>query len=249
MPLVTTDAIVIGGHDLGEADRILVFYTKGRGKVRAVAEGARRIRSRFGGCLQLFTCGRLIYFERPNKTLHKVNEFAVVRGHQGLREDLDRIALASAAVEAVALGVEDEQPVAGVYELLAEALILLEEGSRPALILQGYLLHLLRLLGYRPELFECVRCRGAAPPHAPAYLSPSQGGLICPACRPQTPDVVTVSPEGLGFLRGAGGAGLRLMGRISLSAGVVEEVEGAIHAFLRNTLGRPLRAAEFFGRL
>lgn len=249
MPLVTTEAIIIGGHDLAEADRILVFYTKDRGKVRAVAEGARRIRSRFGGSLQLFTRGRLIYFERPNKTLHKVNEFAVLRSHQGLREDLDRIALASAAVEAVALGVEDEQPVAGLYELLAEALALLEEGARPGPILQGYFLHLLRVLGYRPELAECVRCRGITPTRATAYLSPSQGGLICPACRPQAPDAVAVSPEGLGFLRGAGGSGLRLMGRISLSAGVVEEVEGAIQAFLRNTLGRPLRAAEFFGRL
>jgi len=214
-----------------------------------VAEGARRIRSKFGGSLQLFTCGRLIYFERPNKTLHKVNEFAVIRVHQGLREDLDRIALASAAVEAVALGVEDEQPISGLYEMLAEALTLLEEGPRPAPILQGFFLHLLRVLGYRPELSECVRCRGTTPPREPAYLSPSQGGLICPACRPQVSDALAVSPEGLGFLRGAGVSGLRLMGRISLSGGVIEEVDGAIHAFLRNTLGRPLRAAEFYGRL
>ena len=107
VPLHSTEAIVIGGHDLAEADRIVVFYTKTLGKVRAVAEGMRRIRTRFGGSLQLFTEGQLVYFERPNKTLHKVNEFSVVRSHQLLREDLDRIALASAAVEAVSLGAEE----------------------------------------------------------------------------------------------------------------------------------------------
>jgi DNA repair protein RecO (recombination protein O) len=58
MPLVTTEAIVVGGYDLGEADRILVFYSRTKGKVRAVAEGARRIRSRFGGNVQLFVQGR-----------------------------------------------------------------------------------------------------------------------------------------------------------------------------------------------
>ena len=79
MPLHSTDAIVIGGHDLSEADRIVVFYTQAGGKVRAVADGARRLRSRFGGSLQLFSHGRLVYFERPNRTLHKVNEFGVVR--------------------------------------------------------------------------------------------------------------------------------------------------------------------------
>ncbi len=144
MPLHTTDAIIIGNHDLGEADRIIVFYTKASGKVRAVAEGVRRIRSKFGGSAQLFTEGRLVYFERPTKTLHKVNEFAVLRAHQLLREDLDRIALASTAVEAVALGVEEAESAPDLYDLLANALDQLETAGRPALVLQGFLLHLLR---------------------------------------------------------------------------------------------------------
>jgi DNA repair protein RecO (recombination protein O) len=249
MPLVATEAIIVGGYDLGEADRILVFYSRTKGKVRAVAEGARRIRSRFGGNVQLFAQGRLVYFERPNRTLHKVNEFAVDRAHQPLREDLDRIALASAAVEAVALGVEDEQPVPDLYALLAEALDLLETTPRPAVVLQGFLLHLLRLLGYMPELAECVRCRATPPPRTGAALSPGQGGLICEACRPAVPDARPISPEGLGFLRGAGGAGLRLTGRISLAPPIVREIGIALQACLSQSFGRPLRAAEFLNRL
>ncbi|MEE9124672.1 MAG: recombination protein O N-terminal domain-containing protein, partial [candidate division NC10 bacterium] len=64
MGLKSSEAIVIGGHNLGEADRIVVLYTLSYGKVRAVAAGARRIRSRFGGSLELFSHGRLVYFER-----------------------------------------------------------------------------------------------------------------------------------------------------------------------------------------
>jgi DNA repair protein RecO (recombination protein O) len=227
MPLHTTEAIIIGGHDLAEADRIVVFYTMTSGKVRAVAEGVRRIRSRFGGNVQLFSQGRLVYFERPNKTLHKVNEFAADRPHQRLREDLDRIALASTAVEAVALGVEDNEPTPGLYDLL----------------------HLLRLLGYRPEFLECVRCRGQLAARDTAHLSPAHGGLVCAGCREGTSDAFPVTREALGFLRGAGGTPLRLMDRIALQPTAVREVTEAIHAFLCQVLGRPLRSADFLGRL
>lgn len=249
MPLHTTEAIIIGGHDLAEADRIVVFYTKASGKVRAVAEGVRRLRSRFGGNVQLFGQGRLVYFERPNKTLHKVNEFAAVRPHQRLREDLDRIALASIAVEAVALGVEENEPSPGLYELLAEALDQLETANRPAVVLEGFLLHLLRLLGYRPEFLECVRCRGQLPDRGTAHLSPTHGGLVCGACRGGVADAFPVTPEALGFLRGAGGTSLRLMDRIALPPATVKEVTEALQAFLCQVLGRPLRSASFLGRL
>jgi DNA repair protein RecO (recombination protein O) len=249
MPLHSTDAIVIGGHDLAEADRIVVFYTRSLGKVRAVAEGMRRIRTRFGGSLQLFAEGRLVFFERPNKTLHKVNEFSVVRSHQLLREDLDRIALASAAVETISLGAEEGEPSPDLYRLLAEGLALLEGAARPAVVLQGFLLHALRLLGYLPEFSECVRCRGPVPPRAGAFLSPAHGGLICAACRPGAPDAFASSPEALGFLRGASGTAIRLMDRITLAAPAAREVGDALQAFLRHVLGRPLRSADFLSRL
>ncbi|HTU01220.1 MAG TPA: DNA repair protein RecO [Candidatus Sulfotelmatobacter sp.] len=249
MPLQSTEAIVIAGHDLAEADRIIVFYTRGQGKVRAVAEGARRLRSRFGGSLQLFSHGHLVYFERPNKTLHKVNEFAVTRVHQVLREDLDRIALASALAESVALGVEEAEAFPDLFDLLAEGLDALEASARPALILHGFTLHLLRLLGYRPEWGECLHCRQPAERLTRVLLSPIQGGLVCEACQDGVVDGLPVSAEVLGFLRGAGGARLRLLDRVTLPPAAVEEAGRILQAFLRQVLGRPLRAAEFLSRL
>lgn len=249
MPLHSTEAIVIGGHDLGEADRIVVFYTQTSGKVRAVAEGARRIRTRFGGSLQLFTRGHLVYFERPNKTLHKVNEFGVIRSHHPLREDLDRLVLSSTAVEAVALGVEEGEAFSDLYRLLADGLERLEEAPRPGVVLQGFLLHLLRLLGYLPELSVCVRCRKGVSPNQDASLSPVAGGLICTACRQSTPDSIPASPAVLGFLRGASVSALRVMDRITILPQPFQEVSDILQAFLRHVLGRPLRSSDFLARL
>ena len=249
MPLHSTEAIVIGGHDLAEADRIVVFYTQTSGKVRAVAEGARRIRTRFGGSLQLFTRGGLVYFERPNKTLHKVNEFGVTRSHHGLREDLDRMVQASTAVEAVTLGVEEGEAFPELYRLLADGLELLEEASHPGVVLQGFLLHLLRLLGYLPELHVCVRCRKRVSPHQDTSLSPAAGGILCETCRQSAPDFIPASPAVLGFLRGTSTSTLRVMDRISILPQVLQEVSGLLQAFLRYVLGRPLRSADFLARL
>jgi DNA repair protein RecO (recombination protein O) len=249
VPLHSTEAIVIGGHDLAEADRIIVFYTQTAGKVRAVAEGARRIRTRVGGNLQLFTQGRLVYFERPNKTLHKVNEFGVVRSHQALREDLDRMALASAAVEAVALGVEEGEVSLEIYRLLAEGLDILEGAARPHLVMQGFFLHLLRLLGYLPELLACVRCRSTVPPRQDAYLSPGEGGLLCERCMPGVADAIPVSSAALGFLRGSVGSTLRVIDLVSILPQALQEVSRILQAFLRHVLGRSLRSADFLARL
>ena len=249
MPLHSTEAIVVGGYDLAEADRIVVFYTKDVGKVRAVAEGARRIRTRFGGSLQLFTQGRLVYFERPNKTLHKVNEFAVSRSHHLLREDLDRMVMASTAVEALTLGVEEEEAFPDLFLFLAEGLDLLEESPRPGQALQGFLLHLLRLLGYLPELSKCVKCRSGVSSRDDVHLSPDQGGLLCPACQSGVGDAIPASSAALGFLRGSSGATLRVIDRVSLLPHILQEVSTILLAFLRHVLGRPLRSADFLARL
>ena len=249
MPLHSTEAIVIGGHDLAEADRIVVFYTQTSGKVRAVAEGARRIRTRFGGSLLLFTRGSLVYFERPNKTLHRVNEFGVIRSHHALREDLERMVLASMAVEAVTVGVEEAEAFPDLYRLLADGLELLEEAARPGVVVQGFLLHLLRLLGYLPELHVCVRCRKGVSPHQEASLSPAAGGILCEDCRPSASDFIPASTAVLGFLRGTSSSTLRVMDRISVLPQVLQEVSVILQAFLRYVLGRPLRSADFLARL
>jgi DNA repair protein RecO (recombination protein O) len=249
MGLHSTEAIVVGGHDLAEADRIIVFYTQTLGKIRAVADGARRIRTKYGGSLQLFTQGRLVFFERPNRTLHKVNEFAVIRSHQALREDLDRIALGSTAVEAVSCGVEEGEAHPDLYSLLAEGLDLLEAAARPALVLQGFVLHLLRLLGYRPEFGTCVHCHRTLVSSVGAQVCPSQGGLLCQHCWAGSVDALPVSSEALGFLRGAGGSSLRITDRVTLPPPVLQEVSDILQAFLQHVLGRRLKSADFLGRL
>jgi len=158
MPLQTTEAIVIGGHNLGEADRIIPFFTRRLGKVRAVAKGARRIRSRFGGTLELFTLGQLVFFEWPNRTLHAINEFSVIEPFSPLKEELGRLSRGAYLVELAGAAVEDEEPNEEIFLLLRDALEMLVSHDDHRL-LRTFEIRLLRIAGYLLELYRCLSCR------------------------------------------------------------------------------------------
>ena len=87
MPLYTTDALILRTYQLGEADRIVVFLTSDRGKRRGVANGARRLRSRFVGGLEPLTVARLAYFERERRDLVRLSYVEPVRSPLAARDD------------------------------------------------------------------------------------------------------------------------------------------------------------------
>jgi DNA repair protein RecO (recombination protein O) len=79
VPLYTADALVLRTYKLGEADRIVVFLTRDRGKKRGVAKGARRPRSKFLGALEPLTEVRVAYFEKEQRELVGLNYAETVR--------------------------------------------------------------------------------------------------------------------------------------------------------------------------
>src|SRR3989304_4088887 len=99
MGLQKTEAIIVGSWALGERDRIGGFSTPAPGKLRGVAQAARRPRSRFVGALELFTYGTLVFFEKETAELVRINSFDVLRHHEAIREDLQRLGRGAWMVE------------------------------------------------------------------------------------------------------------------------------------------------------
>jgi DNA repair protein RecO (recombination protein O) len=83
VPLYTADALVLRTYKLGEADRIVVFLTRDRGKKRGVAQGARRARSKFRGSLEPLTEVRVAYFEKERRELVSLNYAEMIRSPLG----------------------------------------------------------------------------------------------------------------------------------------------------------------------
>ena len=91
MALITTDAIVLRTYNLAEADRIVLCLTRSAGLVRAVAKGARRMKSRFGAALEPFTLIKLAFYEKENRELVSMSQAEILKSRFDLASQGARI--------------------------------------------------------------------------------------------------------------------------------------------------------------
>jgi len=248
MPLYRTEAIVMGGWDLGEADRIISFYTRRMGSIRAVAAGSRRVRSKFGGRLQLFTHGVLLCFAKENRDLYRINEFEPLHCFQGLRSDLDRLAHASYLIELTSLFTWGSETSEGIFLLLLRGLRGLEKGA-PFHTERAFETGLLRATGYMPELRRCVRCKKSPVGNSEVFLSPQEGGIVCADCQIRPSFVFALSPLSLAYLQEAQRGDFQGQAAIPLSCSERAQIVGAMRAYLDSFLHRGLHTLGFMERL
>lgn len=175
-----TEAVVLRSIRYGEADRILHLYTPRRGRVGAIAKGARRARSRFGGRLEPYFRLQLQLHEGRGELL-TVTGAHTIEGYPRLRADAGAIDAAARACDAVARLFETAEPHPGVFNLLCRRLHLLDErpdGATHAAALQ-FRLKLLHAAGYAPQLGACAQCGERE--HLVGF-SGAAGGVVCGAC-------------------------------------------------------------------
>ncbi len=191
------EGIVLRTYKLGEADRIIVFLTKRRGKVRAVAKGVRKTRSKFGSRLEPMSHVALQLYE--GRELDLVTQVDSIDHFRGLRDDFDRIARASAMLETADQLAQEGEVNPRLFQMLLGALRTLDESDSP-LVLPAFFWKVLALEGYRPEVDQCVLCGEGGPTDASVSLVAfdlESGGLLCHQCRRGT----AVSPAAVLLLQ------------------------------------------------
>lgn len=178
MGLKHDQGIVLRTYAFGEADNIIVFLSATSGKVRAVAKGVRKTKSRFGGRLQPFMHIDLVLYEGRN--LDTITQVETIESYPNIRNDLDRFLQASIMLEvADAVALEDE-PSAGLLLLLHRGLSALDDGVGGDDLMTVYLLKVAGVLGLAPSLTACAGC---GKPSAERF-SFDAGGVVCSACAP-----------------------------------------------------------------
>src|SRR5918911_4282341 len=174
------EGIVLRSIRYAEADRVLPLYTPERGRVRAIAKGVRRTRSRFGGRLEPFFRIRLLLHEGRGDLL-TVTGAETIAAHPRLREDARGLEGAARACDAVARVFDDGDPHPGVYNLLANELTLLDADTARATRANAlaFRLKLLLAAGFAPQLAACAACGET---EQLAGFSGAAGGLVCASC-------------------------------------------------------------------
>ena len=242
MPTYQAAAIVLRRLDYGDADRILTLLTREYGKLAAIAKGARRSKARNGSSLDLFGRSRMMLAKGRNlDVVAQVERRGDVRHIAG---DLRRTAYACLVSEIADKVLEDRHPVDDVFELVAGTLDRLNDVNRSA----WFVMRMLDLLGYQPQLFDCAGCSQPLP-EADAWFSPLLGGVLCSRCGAHDQAGSPVSVTSLKVLRVMASDQSELFDRLRLPAPVLEQVEQALQAQLEYHLDRRLKSIEFIRSL
>jgi DNA repair protein RecO (recombination protein O) len=191
------DGIVLRTQKLGEADRIITVLGRTTGRIRAVAKGVRRTKSRFGARLEPFTHVDLML--HPGRSLDIITQAEVIRPYgEPLTRDYPHYTAGVAMLETAErfTPVEKEPALRQLLLLIGGLRALGEAEHDPRLVLDAFLLRSLAVAGYAPALEECARCGtpgngrdrpGASAPAREVRLSAfaiAAGGIVCASCRP-----------------------------------------------------------------
>jgi DNA repair protein RecO (recombination protein O) len=241
------DAVVLRHTDYGEADRILVLYTRQFGKTRALVKGARKVTSRKAGHLEPFTHVRLQLAK--GRDLLLVTQADTVEAYLPLGEDLVLMGHASYVIELMDRFTYDdgtENPT--LFRLLTDTLARLASKSDPWLAIRYYEMRLLDHLGFRPQLFECVNC-GREILAEDQFYSFSAGGVICPNCGRGLPNLTRISMEALKYLRHFQRSSYSEASRARPAPEVQSESENLMQGYFTYLLERELNTPGFIKRV
>jgi DNA repair protein RecO (recombination protein O) len=232
--LYKDEGIVLKTMKLGEADRIVTLFTRDNGKVRAVAKGIRKMRSRFGGRLEPFTRVALLIYRGRN--LDTITAADVVSSGKGVRADLGRLSAAAVLADLVDKVTPERERAGTIYSLLGSGLEALAAYGTTSIV-PAFAVKLLSISGYHPQLRACAGCGARAGLEA---FSPAIGGAVCRPCGSEDGGALPMSSDRIDLL------GRLLMSDFGAAAdpAATDELVAALRVYAEYHLERPLRSLQ-----
>lgn len=250
--------IILRQTKLGEFDKIITTYTAEFGKIRAVAKGVCRPKSKLGGNVEPLTHSLMLIAKGRN--LDIVTQSQTIDGFLDLKSDLWRMACGLYLLELVDYFTVEGAENRPLFDLLLDTLNQLSQPDSNEIALRYFELHLLQQLGYRPQLHRCVNCDSPLRPVV-NFLSPGKGGLLCPRCNFEESDryeqsgassarhVTPLSVEALKVLRLWQGCDYATARRVRVNPDLSAELEHALCQYIEYTLQRELRSLAWLRQL
>lgn len=236
------EAVVLRHSDWGEADRVLGLFTREQGKLRAIAKGARKVRSRKAGHLEPFT--RVALVLARGRDFWIVTQADTIDAYLPLREDLVRTSYAGYVMELLDRFTYEEGENRALFNLLVDTLHRLSEDGDFFIPLRYFEIRLLDHLGFRPQLQQCVQ--GGEEIHAEnQFFSARAGGVLCPRHGRAAPESRPISVDALRFMRHFQRSSYADARRAQVAQPVQQEMETLIQYYLTYLLERGLNTPQF----
>jgi len=237
-----TEGVVLRRSDFGEADRLLTIMTPHRGKIRGLAKGVRKLKSRKAGHVELLM--RTDFFLAVGRSLDIITQAQVIEPYRALREDMRRITYGYYMSELVDRFMGEAEQNPAVYRLLCNGLgwvCTTRDFMRTA---RYFELHLLECVGYRPRLERCVLCEGEIGPGA-HFFSSEHGGIVCRRCSETSVDLFRIPEEVVRLFRALQTDSYQTCLAYPISRAARESMELIMHSYITYLLERQLRSVEY----
>ena len=241
-----TEVVVIKRTKLGEADRILSLYTPEYGKIRAVAKGTRRPKSKLGGHVELLTHSTLLLARGRN--LDIVTQAQTIESFMPLKTELRSMSCGLYITELLDSFTVEHDINRSLFHLLIDTLRQLTLVKNKEIVLRYFEIHLLDEIGYRPQLQKCSNCDNSLQPIT-NFFSASQGGVLCRSCSYEEPITVPISLNALKVLRLWQNCSYDSASKVNINPELALELERILREYIRHLLERQVKSTAWLDRL
>ncbi len=245
MPLHTTPAIVIRSLPYGESDKIVTFFTKGFGKLKAIAKGARRSKKRFQNALDLFTYVRLIFFEREAVGLARAESCDILNSFPNIRENLRKIIYGNYFLELINEMAGEREEHSEAFDLLLRFLSALNREEPREDHLRIFEIKMLSIFGYRPNMKDCAICKRGMEELKGAgkfFFSLEKGSLVCESCSKNWNNLIPLSMGTARLIDEITRMDLSKMDRLKFTSHALSESGLLLPKFISYQLGKELKS-------
>ena len=226
-----------------ETSQVVTLFTAQTGKLSAIAKGSRRPKSAFGGAIEVFSLGDIVYAPPRGGKLATLTEFEQKNLFMGLRKKLFCLNSALFAAELLSEFTQDNDPHKDLFETVIQFLTDTANAQNDLTILGLLILFQLTLLnevGTKPVLNQCANCNTAYIQNWPqTFFSSSANGMICPDCDQAFVDKVRLSKQSAAALND-----LKLIAQTDQKT--LNQVEKVLIYHFTELIGKPPKRAKYF---
>lgn len=197
-----TIGIILKRENFRENDRLITIYTRDYGKIETIACGTRKIKSKLAGHLEPFTLVDLIIVK--GKNFDRIIGGKTINSFCNLKFDLTKIKQGTQILKTVDAMTKVHFKDEKIFRLLRKALEIIEKEHDEKINLWHnvyfFIFHLLSILGYKPELYQCLHCKTKIKPNGNVF-SLKFGGLLCQKCKKIDLNSLNISTNAIKILR------------------------------------------------
>lgn len=180
MSLEQSEAFILRTFNVGEQDKMVIFFSQDKGIVKGIAKGARKFGNRFGSSLEPLSHVKIFYYEKEHKDLVVISNCDLLESYFELQGDLEQGFTLSYFSELVEEFSPSHSKDELLFRLLSSILLALKTGGHIDFLGAYFEVWILKLNGFLPSFKTCRKCRERI--NGSSWLSPKKEGVYCHKC-------------------------------------------------------------------